>query len=60
MWRTFLPDIAKTHPQTSRASKTFCDYKPAFEEKISVARYFTKGGGLSSEILESRSMPTAA
>jgi hypothetical protein len=39
-------------PSDEPASKTFCDYKPAFEEKISVARYFTKGGGLSSEILK--------
>lgn len=31
--------------------KTFCDYKPPFNEQIKVRRDFTKGGGISSELL---------
>ena len=38
-------------PSPDTANKTFCDYKPPFEEKVKVRRDFTKGGGLSSEIL---------
>ena len=41
-------------PSGEPTSKTFCDYKPAFQEKIYVEREFTKGGGLSSEFLTVR------
>lgn len=32
-------------------TKTFCDYKPPFTEKVHVFREFTKGGGLSAEMV---------
>lgn len=38
-------------PEDERAGKTFCDYKPPFEETIRVRRDFTKGSGLSAELL---------
>jgi hypothetical protein len=39
-------------PSDKPVDKTFCDYKPAFQEKTYVERDFTKGGGLSSEFLK--------
>lgn len=39
-------------PSDKPATKTFCDYRPAFQEKTYVERDFTKGGGLSSEFLK--------
>ena len=38
-------------PSDEGANKTFCDYTPPFEEQIRVRRDFTKGGGLSAELL---------
>lgn len=38
-------------PDGDQPTKTFCDYKPPFTEKQYVTRDFTKGGGMSSEIL---------
>lgn len=46
-----LPPGYSQDPPTPNPHKTFCDYKPPFEEKIYVDRSFTKGGGLSSEVL---------
>lgn len=45
------PGYSQDPPTAKPVNKTFCDYKPAFEEKIYVERGFTKGGGLSSEFL---------
>ena len=38
-------------PEDLGENKTFCDYTPPFVEQIKVRRDFTKGGGLSAEIL---------
>lgn len=38
-------------PSKSGENKFFCDYKPPFNEEMRVRRDFTKGGGLSSQIL---------
>jgi hypothetical protein len=38
-------------PSADRPNKTFCDYEPPFEEQVKVRQDFTKGGGLSSELL---------
>jgi hypothetical protein len=38
-------------PSKSAGNKFFCDYKPPFEEKMRVRRDFTKGGGLSAQVL---------
>jgi hypothetical protein len=38
-------------PPTEAGTKTFCDYKPPFNEKVYVSRDFTKGGGMSAELL---------
>lgn len=45
------PGYSQDPPEEKTPNKTFCDYKPAFEEKNYVERGFTKGGGLSSELL---------
>ncbi|MCU1370095.1 MAG: hypothetical protein JWO77_1289 [Ilumatobacteraceae bacterium] len=38
-------------PETDNVNKTFCDYKPPFDEKVKVRQSFTKGGGMSTEAL---------
>ena len=38
-------------PRDPGASKTFCDYPPPFIEQVKVSRDFTKGGGLSAEVV---------
>ena len=38
-------------PEDPGARKTFCDYTPPFIEQIKVGRDFTKGGGLSAEVV---------
>jgi hypothetical protein len=38
-------------PDGDNPTKTFCDYKPPFEEKAYVTRDFTKGGGVSIELV---------
>ena len=43
------PGYSQDPPEPEGPDKTFCDYKPAFQEKIDVERAFTKGGGLSPE-----------
>jgi predicted small secreted protein len=46
------PGYSQDPPDPDRATnKTFCDYKQPFKEKFYVSRDFTKGGGLSSELL---------
>lgn len=46
------PGYSQDPPDPDRATnKTFCDYKQPFKEKDYVSRDFTKGGGLSSELL---------
>ncbi|AFC55876.1 MULTISPECIES: hypothetical protein [Mycobacterium] len=48
-----LPAGYSQDPPSDRSvDKTFCDYKPAFQEKSYVKRDFTKGGGLSAEFLK--------
>lgn len=42
---------AEEPPADQGSSKTFCDYKPPYTEKIRVRQNFTKGGGLSTELL---------
>lgn len=37
-------------PPSENPTKTFCDYKPPFDEKVYVTRDFTKGGGMSIEL----------
>ena len=32
-------------------NKTFCDYPPPFTEQVKVSQGFTKGGGMSTEVL---------
>ena len=38
-------------PVDEGTGKTFCDYPPPFQEKIRVRQDFTKGAGLSAELL---------
>lgn len=38
-------------PGDPGARKTFCDYTPPFIEQVKVSRDFTKGGGLSAEVV---------
>lgn len=38
-------------PEDPGARKTFCDYAPPFIEQLKVGRGFTKGGGLSAEVV---------
>ena len=45
------PGYSQDPPTNDGRSKTFCDYKPPFTEKIKVSRDFTKGGGMSAELL---------
>lgn len=47
-----LPPGYSEDPPGEPVDKTFCDYKPAFREKIYVEKDFTKGGGLSTEFLK--------
>jgi hypothetical protein len=46
-----LPPGYSQDPPSPGTNKTFCDYKPPFNEKTKVSRDFTKGGGLSGELL---------
>jgi hypothetical protein len=45
------PGYSQDPPNAASDNKTFCDYKPPFTEEIHVSRDFTKGGGLSAEVL---------
>lgn len=45
------PGYSQDPPVPNGPNKTFCDYKPPHTEKVYVSRDFTKGGGLSSELL---------
>lgn len=45
------PGYSQDPPSPASPNKTFCDYKPPFTEKVYVSRDFTKGGGLSAELL---------
>ena len=45
------PGYSQDPPSGDGTTKTFCNYKPPFNEKIKISRDFTKGGGLSGEIL---------
>lgn len=45
------PGYSQDPPSPASPSKTFCNYKPPFTEKVYVSRDFTKGGGLSAELL---------
>lgn len=45
------PGYSQDAPSPANANKTFCNYKPPFTEKVYVSREFTKGAGLSAEIL---------
>jgi hypothetical protein len=38
-------------PPSEPSTKTFCDYRVPFTEKVYVSRDFTKGGGMSTEFL---------
>ena len=38
-------------PPRAATTKTFCDYKTPFAEKVYVSRDFTKGGGMSTEFV---------
>lgn len=38
-------------PNEDDGNKNFCDYKPPTEEKFRVRRDFTKGGGMSAELI---------
>jgi hypothetical protein len=47
-----LPAGYSQDPPTDEGrNKTFCNYTPPFTEKVKVSRDFTKGGGLSAELL---------
>jgi hypothetical protein len=46
-----LPAGYSQDPPSEPSTKTFCDYKPPFTEKMYVSHDFTKGGGMSSELL---------
>lgn len=45
------PGYSQDPPAAEGPSKTFCDYRPPFEESLRVRRDFTKGGGMSAEYL---------
>lgn len=45
------PGYSQDPPNADGGNKTFCDYKPPTEEKFRVSRDFTKGGGMSAELL---------
>jgi len=49
--RDVPPGYSQDPPADEGAGKTFCDYPPPFKEKIGVRQDFTKGGGLSAELL---------
>jgi hypothetical protein len=38
-------------PDTEKSNKTFCDYEQPFEPEVEASRTFTKGGGMSTELL---------
>ncbi len=46
-----LPPGYSQDPPSPGTNKTFCNYKPPFNEKIKISRDFTKGSGLSGEVL---------
>jgi hypothetical protein len=45
------PGYSQDPPSDDSTNKTFCDYTPPFEEQIKVRQDFTKGGGISAEVL---------
>lgn len=45
------PGYSQDAPSPAGPNKTFCNYRPPFTEKAYVSRDFTKGAGLSAEIL---------
>lgn len=45
------PGYSQDPPDKDGGNKTFCDYKPPTEEKFRVRRDFTKGGGVSAELI---------
>jgi hypothetical protein len=45
------PGYSQDPPSAIGPNKTFCDYPPPFEEKTRVHQDFTKGAGLSAEVL---------
>ncbi len=45
------PGYSQDPPSKSGPDKTFCDYKPPVTAKVKVSHDYTKGGGLSTEIL---------
>lgn len=45
------PGYSQDPPKADSGNKTFCDYKVPAEEKVRVGRDFTKGGGLSAELM---------
>lgn len=45
------PGYSQDRATPADPDKTFCDYNPPYTEKTYVRRDFTKGGGLSSELL---------
>ena len=46
-----LPPGYSQDPPTESGNKYFCDYDPPTEERYRVRRDFTKGGGLSAEVV---------
>lgn len=45
------PGYSQDPPEDNNTNKTFCDYTPPFLEQVKVRRDFTKGGGLSAELV---------
>lgn len=45
------PGYSQDPPSDDGGNKYFCDYKPPAEEMFRVRRDFTKGGGMSAELL---------
>lgn len=46
-----MPPGFSQDPPTDDGNKYFCDYDPPTEEKVRASRDFTKGGGLSAEVV---------
>lgn len=49
--QTLPPGYSQDAPSTADPDKTFCNYKPPYAEKVYTSRGFTKGAGLSEEVL---------
>jgi hypothetical protein len=45
------PGYSQDPPEDDDGNRYFCDYKPPAEEKLRVRRDFTRGGGMSTELL---------